>query len=249
MIKSFITGKFIKDGVPIETGPSWGMSLKNAGSMRFRWNETNENRIDFIENLAGSDYKVAQVELIHSKIIYDVKNPSDVENSKGDGIITSNRKIIPMVTVADCMPIYIYSPETGVFGMLHSGWKGTGIVKDAILKASEVYGARSEDFCVVLGPHIHSCCYKIDESRVDYFTKNFTPNCVTDDMRLSLIEANLYVLETLGVRKSNILVSNECTCCNTMYGSFRRETSGLPVDMSLEERQKFFTVQCAWVKW
>ena len=30
------------------------------------------------------------------------------------------------------MPLYLYDPVTGVFGIVHSGWKGTGIVVDAI---------------------------------------------------------------------------------------------------------------------
>ena len=248
MEKKFIKGLFYKDGKAIEKGPSWGMSLKAAGSMRFRWNEYNQNRINFFNSIA--DIKnVVQVELIHSKKVYAVENPESVRNLNGDGIITINRTLVPAVTVADCMPIYLYDSVRQVFGMLHSGWKGTGIVGEAIKLASEVYGSRPEDFSVVMGPHIHSCCYKINEERAEYFRKNFTSQCVTDDLHLSLAEANLSVLRNIGVKDNNVVVCTDCTCCNEAFGSFRRETSGLPSEMPLEEKQKHFTVQTAWVKW
>ena len=249
MEKTKIEGCFYKDGVPVEEGPVWAMSLKAAGSMRFRWNECNVNRESFLSEIACSDHKIAQIELIHSQKVYAVDDETVLKDVRGDGIITRNRCLIPVVTVADCMPIYIYDPVSHVFGMLHSGWKGTGIVAKALSLASEVYGSKAENFSIVLGPHIHDCCYRIDRERADYFAENFGPDCVTQDLHLSLVKANLYVLRNCGVLDGNIMVCRECTCCNDVFGSFRRETSLLPEGTSLEERQKHFTVQAAWVKW
>ncbi|MDE5897813.1 MAG: laccase domain-containing protein, partial [Treponemataceae bacterium] len=42
--------------------------------------------------------------------------------------------------------------------------------------------------------------------------------------RLSLERANLAVLERAGVRDENIVILEECTCCNPLFGSNRRET-------------------------
>ena len=274
-----IGGFFYRDGKPLDQGPKWGMSLKKAGSMRFRWNETNPNRLDFLSGIAGRNREIAQVELIHSKTVYPVDDAEEVLNLQGDGIITKNPQIIPVVTCADCMPIFIYNPETKVFGTLHSGWKGTGIVAEAIQKACRIYGGKPSDFCVVLGPHIHSCCYKIDEERAKYFSVNFGEDCVEpynnrraihfpgdpkkgqlgdvvcDSVRgdwtfsLSLAQANVNVLHGLGIDDGSIVVARECTCCNHAFGSFRRQTLGLPPDMPMEERQRHFTVQACWTKW
>ncbi len=292
--KQWISGYFYRGAVPLKNGPKIGMSLKAAGSMRFRWNEDNPVRKNFLKMLcsipaswdkvdAGSGrlqksewwrlasrelppdesvrtYQIAQVELIHSKTVYAVEEASELEGLQGDGIITCNKNIIPVVTVADCMPIYLYEPETGVFGMLHSGWKGTGIVCNAIELAEKKYGAERKKFCVVMGPHIHECCYVVDEERAKYFRVNFTPDCVkpldadkpfVSDRKfsLSLAQANLAALKDFGVPEENIVAYKDCTCCNESFGSFRRETSALPADMGLEERQRHFTVQAAWVKW
>ncbi|MCH5291059.1 MAG: polyphenol oxidase family protein [Treponema sp.] len=277
--RKFVRGPFYAQNAPLSNGPWWGMTLRAAGSMRFRWNEVNENRFRFFNDLCGGDRELAQVELIHSHTVFSVEHASELEGQQGDGIITTNHALLPVVTVADCMPIFLYEPAAGVFGVLHSGWRGTGIVRDAIERAEKVYGARRERFSVVLGPHIRSCCYTVDEERAQYFRVNFTPDCVTEirtqhgiffpgdrkkgepvaveqvpparDLRyrLSLAKANLSLLKELGVNEDNIAVSRDCTCCNSTFGSFRRETIGLPRDMPLAERQKHFTVQAAWVMW
>ena len=288
--KYFISGNFYENAEALRENnfPTWGMSIKEAGSMRFRWNEVNKNRAGFLrylsgdslsewsplnsENSAASNEKkefkdIAAVELVHSHTVFAVNSIEELNEKQGDGIITKNRSLIPVVTVADCMPIFLFEKKSGVFGVLHSGWKGTGIVKDAIEKAEKVYGAKRENFCVVMGPHIHDCCYTVDEERASYFRVNFGSDCVTplqndilgrtgqgERLRekrfsLSLAKANLNILREMGVHENNIVVCRDCTCCNSMFGSFRRETFGLPSDMSLEEKQKHFTVQAAWVKW
>ena len=260
--KSFFTGSFYYHGHPLTEGPVYGMSLKAAGSMRFRWNESNPVRDDFLRSISGDDHETVAVELIHSRNVFAVDSPDEVLGVQGDGIITSNKSLIPVVTVADCMPIYLFDPVTEVFGMLHSGWKGTGIVRNAIELAENRYGSRRSDFCVVMGPHIHGCCYFVGEERAQYFRVNFTPDCVrevvpsafsdrrhTGSYSLSLAEANRAILEEMGVDEQSIVTYSDCTCCNPLFGSFRRETENLPQEMDLQEKQRHFTVQAAWVKW
>ena len=253
--KRFFEGLFYRNSQPLEDGPRFGMTLKSAGSMRFRWNEVNPVRNAFLGELAGTDHEICAVELIHSKTVFAIEEASEVDGCQGDGIITQNKALIPVVTVADCMPIFIYEPESGVFGMLHSGWKGTGIVENAIEVAEKKYGAKRSSFCVVMGPHIHECCYTVNEERAQYFRVNFTPDCVSrispdsSSWSLSLLKANLAVLKDLGISEDNIVSYRECTSCNPKFGSFRRETAGLPPGTDLQEMQKHFTVQAAWVKW
>ena len=139
----FLRFNFFKDGKPLENSPFCAMSVRSAGSMRFRWNELNSNRDVFLEKIAKSVTPVP-VELIHSRIVYDVKEAGQTSGLQGDGIITTNKSLMPVVTVADCMPIYLYEPESGVFGIVHSGWKGTGIIEDAIKLAFKTYGDRDE---------------------------------------------------------------------------------------------------------
>lgn len=253
---------FINDGKKIEDAPFCGMTLRKAGSMRFRWNETNPLRDKMLKKLSkellGSLEEhlpeIVPLELIHSKIVYDVKTVEDTFQKQGDGIISVKEGLIPVVTVADCMPIYLYDRVTGVYGIVHSGWKGTGIAGEAIKLACKDYSSKPENFSVILGPNIHECCYIVDEERAMYFKNEFTPDCISSYNRekeksiewdngdgklyhLSLAKANIASLLKTGVREENINICTDCTCCNPVFGSNRRETS----------ESKSFTVQAAFI--
>ena len=252
--------EFRRAGKVVEGAPLCGLTLKAAGSMRFRWNEENSNR-ELLLSPETMTHVITPIQLDHTHIVYDVHSATDTKNKIGDGIITTNRSLIPTVTVADCMPLYLYDPNTGVFGIVHSGWKGTGIVVDAITLAKENYGARPEDFCIVLGPHIRNCCYIVNKERADWFSENFTPECVTPlepDIevtwntgggplyRLSLEKANLAAIKKAGVPAENVWIHPACTCCTKVdgdfiYGSNRRETK-------INKKPDAFTVMSAFIR-
>ena len=245
------------------------MTLLCAKSMRFRWNETNENRTQMLNSIFPNQ-KIAPLELIHSKEIFEAKSEGDTKNLKGDGIITKNPLLVPCVTVADCVPIFLYDKKTKAFAAFHSGWKGTGIAGLGVEKLCSIYGSQKEDICAAIGPHIDSCCYFVDEERADYFAKNFGEFCVskaenaTDDkkpnslaqqfpFRLSLTKANLYVLKKAGIKEENIVVARDCTCCTAfkngtnVFGSFRRQAAFLDEKIDADTRSRSMTVQAAFV--
>ena len=266
MTDDYITFSFIKNGKQLDENQNnavCAMTVRSCGSMRFKWNGQNDLRskklAEISNDFGGKTF--VPVELNHTKIVYDVKNFNDTYQKVGDGIITVNEMLIPTVTVADCVPVYLYEPDSGVFGIVHSGWKGTGIAGEALKLAEKKYGTKAKDFCIAIGPHIHNCCYIVDSERAEYFSNNFGSNCVErlcDDVkvdwkfsldrsdkrlfRLSLLQANLNVLEQAGVLLENIYIHPDCTCCSKdgFYGSNRRETkkSGSP---------DCFTVQAAFI--
>lgn len=240
------------------------LTLHTAGSMRFRRDECNQNRTDFFSQLCFRHKKRAEAELIHSHEVrcadtawYSGNGP--LIDEQIDGIITRSAAVVPVITVADCMPIFIYEPSSSCIGVLHSGWKGTGIVLKAFEKAEKEYGADVSNFRVILGPHIRSCCYAVDEKRARFFQREFSRDCIfpCDDCsglyRLSLEAANRALLKKAGIKDGHIFSGDECTCCTKdssgayKYGSFRRETAGLPESMSLEEKQRRFTPMAAFI--
>ncbi len=254
---------FHRSGKVLENSPVCGLSLLDAGSMRFRWNEENSNRekLSLMKSIAGSkQQEFVPIQLDHTHIVYDVKDVCDTKNKIGDGLITKNPALIPTVTVADCMPLYLWEPETEVFGLVHSGWKGTGIVADAIKLAGQNYGAKPENFYIVTGPHIRDCCYIVNEERAAWFSENFTPDCVRPLeagvevswnngggplFRLSLEKANLAAIKKAGVPTENVWIHPACTCSTKkdgrfIYGSNRRETAAAG-------RPDHFTVQAAFI--
>lgn len=242
--------RFTKNQKTLQDAPLCGLSLKAAGSMRFRWEEDNPVRNDFTSRIeAACGKKFVPVQLDHTKIVFDVENGKETTGQIGDGIITKNKNLIPAITVADCVPIYFYDSVSGAFGIVHSGWKGTGIIDEAIKIACKKYGSCLENIYIVVGPHIESCCYIVDEQRADYFVKNFCAACVTPLepdgkcycggrglpvvwnngngklYRLSLEKANLAVLKRSGIPMENINLIKDCTCCFEKYGSNRRQTA------------------------
>jgi YfiH family protein len=236
------------------------ITTRKTGAMRFRRNEENPRRDAFFAAL-GVDFRkdnarefravrglrAVPLELIHSQTVFVVENADEDIGARGDGIITSNSALVPVITVADCMPIFLFNPAAACFGVLHSGWKGTGIVREALTLAQKTYGAAAKDFFAVMGPHIQQCCYTVEKERADYFAHTFTPECVTQKedgaYHLSLAEANRHILVEAGVPENHIALCTDCTSCDTRLGSFRREAAEL--DMPLEEKMKRFTAMAA----
>ena len=285
---------FYKDGVPFEgrapkvsesqeaaksqkrlaslkiARPLWGMTMKAAGSMRFRWNETNPNRERFLSELCalfggaekGGQKQVVPLELIHSKIVYEAREACDTLNKQGDGIVTQNPSLVPVVTAADCVPLYFYDAGTGAFGAAHSGWKGTGIAAQVVSMMKEKYGSDPRDILAAIGPHIHDCCYLVDKERAKYFADNFGSDTVIEASqegeasqaqnsrgglyRLSLLRANINVLLGAGVLEENIVAAKNCTACEERFGSFRREAAAL-ADRPGLDKSRLFTTQAAFV--
>lgn len=213
--------------------PVCGLTLASSGPMKTVRDAENRQRV--FRGLGLPSASIVSVSQIHSRIVHVAASAvSFSDTPEGDGIITVNQDLVPCVTVADCMPVYIFNPVCGCFGVLHSGWKGTGIVRSAFELAFDEWSANPADFYVILGPHIRSCCYTVDAERAGYFTRAFGPSCVSIDpereaenskwpYRLSLAEANKLLCVSLGVPGEHILDTNECTSCNAEFGSSRRE--------------------------
>jgi polyphenol oxidase len=215
--------------------PRCALTLASAGPMRLGTND--DNRARAFRSCGVNPSSVVALSQIHSRVVR-VADRADLfaEHPEGDGLLAIHEDIVPSITVADCMPIYVFDPVTSCFGVLHSGWKGTGIVRSALELAADEWGAKAENFRVVLGPHIRSCCYTVDAGRAELFTRLYGPSCVVEDgermasgdewpYRLSLAEANRSLCRSLGVRDENILDVGHCTACDGEYGSSRREGS------------------------
>ncbi len=205
------------------------MSLKAAGSMGQSDDTGNINRIRIFESMNVDYSRVCTVTQMHTRKVVNVSDYEDRESIvhiEADGMVTASSKIIPVITVADCMPIFLYDSHNMVRALLHSGWQGTGIVKNAISIMKDVYGSKPEELQAVLGPSIGDCCYKVDQNRAEKFSNEWGSSSVvikSDGPYLSLKNANLKILAEEGI--SMITDKNYCTCCDERFGSFRREGS------------------------
>jgi polyphenol oxidase len=219
------SSKYIEFRLPADGGeaPFFILSTIGAGSMSWKDPAGNERRKKLYTALGivGPVHALLQQ---HTRLIH--KTSADSAQSPplqiGDGLVLSRKPGFISVTVADCMPICIWHRKTGELILLHSGWKGTGIFKSALLRYSA--RERKEDLAVFLGPSIGSCCYEVDRRRYDYFRTSFGEGAVRNKagrFYLSLLHANLALAAECGVEDTYYY--NPCTCCNPDFGSFRRQ--------------------------
>jgi YfiH family protein len=218
----FASFPFIMDSNPVK-GISCGISSIYAGDMKYE--SENKNRSVLFVELGLNPINVYGLKQIHSRnvLAVDSGNPPAVD---ADGMVTHDRNITLSVTVADCLPVFLLDVKSGIFGLVHSGWKGTGIAVNALFLMRECYGTNPSDVAAVLGPCIASCCYRVDEQRASVFEKDFGEESVRKTEGgyfLDLKRANISLLKNAGVK--NIAVCGECTFCDERLGSFRREGS------------------------
>jgi len=210
------------------------LSLKDAGDMTYKPKSESPSRLAFFDRFGIEPARIAGIELKHSRNVAFVESIQELShacaaNRDGfDGILTTNPWLVPSITVADCMPIWLFCKECGAFGVLHSGWKGTGILKTAVDGMTNRYRCNPNDISVIFGPAIGSCCYLVDEKRARAFKNEFGSQAVDEHMRngtrvfyLDLLAANLAIAEKIGI--GSFFASGSCTSCDSRFGSYRRE--------------------------
>lgn len=80
-----------------------------------------------------------------------------------DGMIGPPDGCMLVVTVADCVPVYLFEPETGTVGLLHAGWRGAaaGILRSGIERITGGDLRRVAGLRVHFGPAICGDCYEV----------------------------------------------------------------------------------------
>ena len=94
------------------TYPDCGITLAAAGPMKPGVDD--ENRARVFRSLAIPPDTVLAVKQIHSRIVHIADSAASfIGFPQGDGILTRNPDLVPSVTIADCMPIWLFDPVTG----------------------------------------------------------------------------------------------------------------------------------------
>lgn len=80
-----------------------------------------------------------------------------------DGHATASSGLLLLVTVADCVPVYLLAPRHGALALLHAGWRGTaaGILERGIALLHERTGALAPDLVVHAGVAISGPAYEV----------------------------------------------------------------------------------------
>jgi polyphenol oxidase len=129
-----------------------------------------------------------------------------------DGQIARRAGLVPLVMVADCLPVSL-SGRGGV-AMLHCGWRGlaAGIVERG--------AAAIDTSAAAIGPGIGPCCYEVGDEVLAAFED--LGDGISDGRMLDLPEVARRFLDRAGVE--DVESSDLCTRCNPeLLYSHRRD--------------------------
>ena len=199
------------------------MSRKSDGNMG-KSNEIDSVRKKFFYQKIGvRPEKVVTLQQEHTHNVF-IYRKDHWHCPIGDGIIISDPSLVASITVADCLSIALYDEKSGIFGLVHSGWKGTGIVLEAIKILKSSFCIKPEHLQAVLGPCIQSCCYQTDRERASFYADSWGATTVhrnAGKYYIDLQQANLTILENQGI--SSVTALTDCTKCGDNFGSYRAE--------------------------
>jgi len=153
--------------------------------------------------------------------------PRSFARRAGDVVVARQPGLACGTRVADCVPVLLACPTTGVVAAVHSGWRGT--VLGAVLAGVEALRAEGAgpELCAAVGPHIEACCFEVgDEVAAELAAATALGDAVIDrsrpkphvDLR-QVIAAQLAAVGVLAIDQVR-----GCTRCDAeRFHSFRRD--------------------------
>lgn len=181
------------------------------------------NRELFFKSLGIPKERVTFQKQTHSINSSYVDSPTFFNNS--DGLYTDKKNNFLAVSIADCIPIFLYEPIKKVISVIHSGWKGTAnkILTHNIKALTEKFKLDVKNIVAYIGPGISQKNFEVGKEVADLFS---------DEVRIfkngkyfiDLKKDNFLQLISLGVIKENIEMCELCTFEeNDLLHSYRRD--------------------------
>jgi YfiH family protein len=170
----------------------------------------------------------ARLDQEHSAVVHAVARqpPATVT---GDGLVSRRGGPLLRLQTADCLPVLLLDPESGTYGVVHAGWRGTlaGVLGRA-LEVMAAEGARPGGVWVGMGPGIRTCCFEIGDEVGDAFrtrwrqANRWLRPGPGQRRHLDLVAANAFQAARAGVPPEQILEPGLCTRCRVdLFYSYR----------------------------
>ncbi|OGG06507.1 hypothetical protein A3B48_00365 [Candidatus Gottesmanbacteria bacterium RIFCSPLOWO2_01_FULL_40_10] len=187
------------------------------------------NRRDYsARRYNGLIKKSVSPEQVHSnKVVRMEKNFRNKIYTGADGLI-ADFPVSLLIKTADCLPVFICNRNPQMIIALHTGWRGLlkGIIDN--IKFSKLDKSGLSGTFAAIGPHIRSCCYKVENDVFGKF-KKLLPSTVgffrniNNDKYLDLSAVAIFQLVSVGLAPENIDDVAVCTSCDPAYYSYRRD--------------------------
>ena len=161
---------------------------------------------------------------VHGAEIFYLNSDGIGESCQVDGVITKCKDLCLSVTTADCIPLILAEPKSGLFGAIHVGWRSfiSGIMENAFQTFSNM-GIDIGNVNLEIGPGIGPCCFEVGKEVSVLFDDDYV---IQKDSKfyVDLAGAIRNKATLLGVVNGNTESIPECTSCGvSRYYSFRRD--------------------------
>jgi len=183
----------------------------------------NVNRKFFFTELGIDENKVTFQKQIHSSIIQYSSKPCLFDGC--DAIYTDIKQNFLAVSVADCIPVFLYDPVKKVVAGIHSGWMGTKekILTKTINEIIEKFNSNPSDLISYIGPGICQDHYEVGEEVGLLFDESVRYKS-GEKFYLDLKKDNFNQLLLAGLRIENIEITDLCTYKEIdLLHSYRRD--------------------------
>ena len=185
------------------------------------------DRLCFTRQVHGREVRIVTEDDIHT-----LMTPVPYE---ADGLVTNIPGLAILAFVADCVPLLLHDGKNGVAAAVHCGWRST--VQDIMGAAVEKMvslGAEPGEIQAAIGTSIGYCCFEVGPE-VPEAIYTLLPDDHEGIVRAGEREGKFYVdlreaiarrLVQLGVPRSHIEISAECTMCSPDKYWSHRVTKG-----------------------
>ena len=188
-----------------------------------------KTNLDALTKSTGLTSLPHQVQQVHGDKLLWCKGSGTMHKEKADILLTDQAETALAVRTADCLPILLADPKTGIAAAVHAGWRGTAAqVVTRTVREMQSRGVQAEDILASLGPCIGPCCFHIDVITADKLA-NSTPQAESQIQRDPKITANLREINATqlincGLADVHIERISACTACdNSRFFSYRRD--------------------------
>ncbi|WP_434975528.1 peptidoglycan editing factor PgeF [Streptomyces mesophilus] len=171
--------------------------------------------------------RVVWMNQVHGKDVAVVDGPwgADTEIPSVDGAVTARRGLVLAVLTADCTPVLLADPASGVIGAAHAGRPGmvAGVVP-ATVEAMAKLGAEPGRIIARTGPAVCGRCYEVPaDMRADVAAVEPAAYAETSwgTPAVDVTAGVRAQLERLGVR--DFVGSDVCTRESADHFSYRRD--------------------------
>jgi YfiH family protein len=182
------------------------------------------NRKLFFDTIKVNQNDIAFTKQIHSDVVTVAQSAGVYSDC--DALVTNKENIFLSISIADCVPIFLYDCSKHVVAGIHSGWKGSKnkILLKAIKIMEKEFNSNTKDIFAYIGYSASKCCYEIESDVAFQFEEKYYQQKDESKFLLDLKSFNSDILTEAGVPKNQIEISEFCTICNPNFlHSYRRD--------------------------